>query len=357
MPSAPLRRRSSTAPDSSVSDAAATTSMLTDAESSDAKTDPALGNDSVFTPFAHGLRLWMSKSDTDKHQSMTTLTGEARAQQPWLPVTVEQNGKRVFARRKSFIQARSKTDTSSPPPSPTRKLRHAFGVGDDGEEDSVQYISMWPRETGHDRQLSDDDLPLINPFKSLSGSVVVPPPPCLFPLSPPATVLNTPQLTQQNEQNSLLRRAPSLSRLLARKSSMTSNDATKSFANSLRRRSTTALFKLGSSKHGHSSSTAFPNGPVSPSSSLIPPLCATAFPSMVQTDLYRSQSDSRTAVKDRDAAGPMWQRELGVLSEGFGTLDLHKTHYEAYATGLKMLMVTNPDEPDDLTDTVIGKAL
>ncbi|KAM0791935.1 hypothetical protein ACM66B_004187 [Microbotryomycetes sp. NB124-2] len=286
-----------------------------------------------------------------------------------MPVTVDCHGKRVLARRKSFIKPRSSTITdpslsSSPPPSPTRKLRQTFGVGEDDDELDVLHIQTPGGIVLHDHQrhLSEGQLHLINPFKCPNGQLAIPPPPCIFPLSPPATVLNTPQPSSDQHQSSLLRRAPSLSRLLARRSTTTlTSDPNKSFASTLRRRSTTALFKLASSSSSrtaanHHSATAAAGssgGHISPTSALIPPLCAT---SLSHTDLYRSQSDSRTASRDRDSVGPMWQRELGVLNE-FELRDGGAEQYGAYALGLRMLMVTNPDEPDTSTDTLIGRAI
>ena len=120
---------------------------------------------------------------------------------PRLSVTLDQDGRKVLLRR-----SRSFTSTS-PPPSPTRKVRK-FGVGD-GEDDDVDYFgsaSRAPTQLLTPTSPIDTIFPLSSPPPKTLGSSLLP--------SPAAT----------------LRRASSLSRLIPH-------------SGPLRRRSTTALFR------------------------------------------------------------------------------------------------------------------
>lgn len=157
------------------------------------------------------------------------------------PTSLSSDGRKVLRRRRSL-------SALSPPPSPTRRVRQRFGVGDDEQ---------------------DEDLPPL-PTHPLTFSNT----PSIFPLSPAATT--SPSRASPAPSTSAepsLHRTSSFSRLFS----------TKSTTSPLRRRSTTALFRLT-------------------------PL------QIPELQLSRSSS-ADTKGKRAASARAGWMRELGVLSE------------------------------------------
>ncbi|KAK4049235.1 hypothetical protein OIO90_005524 [Microbotryomycetes sp. JL221] len=322
--------------------------------------------------------LFASQSQQRSQQSR-----HGRDATPWLPVVTDEQGNKVIRRRKSIIayQERRQHSSSSPPPSPTRKLRNRFGIGDDDDDADDSSMSNIVNGQQDHTQEASLRLPLlvVNPFlppappsPGFCPTLHKMTPACIFPLSPPATAVNTPKIP---DNNPMLRKSPSLSRLWANKTLAGESEPVANYCvkgaqqkskTSLRRRSTTALLRMTS--RNRSTSNGAEQGC---SNSLVPPLSPTK-----RTDLFRSQSDGRTnhhnrsscvATQSSQQSTAVLHRELGVLSETEAACSSVNGSVGIVATGLGMLMITNPDDPivDELgstgmvpdTDTEIGLAL
>ncbi|ORY77620.1 hypothetical protein BCR35DRAFT_305382 [Leucosporidium creatinivorum] len=197
-----------------------------------------------------------------------------------IPTALNGDGARVLRRRRSL-------SATSPPPSPTRRIKQRFGVGD-GE---------------------DEDLPPLPPFIIPTPTSSYSP---LFPLSP---ILTTPLLPASPPPFSLpptLHRSTSLSRLLAKPSP-------------LRRRSTTAMFR--------------------PSTPHVPELQLSRSSSDTKGKRVASGWRRELGVLGEEIEG----RWVGFEVDGSSTLEREISYgWSGGADGTRRLTITNPD--DGLSD-------